>query len=174
MSAEDESVTVDTKKEGTSFLNLNRYKTHKKKRLPLPPWEAVPEATVRGKLVPAKRMAVVPVAVPEDPRLKEMATGNVGPIDLNGKNLTRTVSGQLERYKQQQNIKHRIIAGLPTKEEEAAAKAAEEAAKAEATAEEGKVEVDLETEGKIDVNFTLNNDYITAITLPDTYFGIIS
>ena len=96
-----------------------------------------------------------------------MATHNVGPISLNGKNLTRTVSGQLERYKQQQNIKRRILAGLPTKE-------AEEAAKAAAEAEKGKVEVDLKKERNVTVNFALDQGYMDAIKVPDTYFNIIT
>jgi hypothetical protein len=138
--------------EGPSFLNL--YKNTEKK---------MPQV-YRGR-------AIAAVPVPEDPRLKEMATHNVGPISLNGKNLTRTVSGQLERYKQQQNIKRRILAGLPTKEAEEAAKAA---AKAAAEAEEGKVEVDVEKERNVTVNFALDQGYMDAIKVPDTYFNIIT
>lgn len=134
--------------EGPSFLNL--YKNTEKK---------MPQV-YRGR-------AIAAVPVPEDPRLKEMATHNVGPISLNGKNLTRTVSGQLERYKQQQNIKRRILAGLPTKE-------AEEAAKAAAEAEKGKVEVDLKKERNVTVNFALDQGYMDAIKVPDTYFNIIT
>jgi hypothetical protein len=158
-------------KEGPSLLNNKRYASHKNKVLKPYPGEGVSAEEPPGKLALAKGRTLAVVPVPEDSRQNEMTTRNIGKISLNGKTITQTVSGQLERYRQQQNIKRRIRAGLPTKEEEAAAKEGAEAEK-----EEGKVNVDIKEEKKvpIEVNFTLDQEYIDAIKVPDTYFNIIT
>ena len=194
MSAEEESVTVDMKKEGPSFLNLNRYETDKKKELQPYPEERAPAAIAVQKEAErikerdiawaAKgQVKVKPVALKIQERVRvgnaaamNRYTAEYGSPQEKADQYNRAV--QLGMSESNKSKMRETQAEVDRREKERKAKikakAAEEAAKAEATAEEGKVEVDLETEGKIDVNFTLNNDYITAITLPDTYFGIIS
>ena len=167
--------------EGPSFLNL--YETDKKKELQPYPEERAPAAIAaqkeaerikeRDKAWAAKgQVKVKPVALNFQERV---GVGNAAAVNRYAAEygLPQEKADQYNRAVQlgmseSNKVKMRETQAEVDRREE------ERKAKIKAEAEKGKVEVDLKKERNVTVNFALDQEYMDAIKVPDTYFNIIT